>query len=165
MGGIWRLWGVGKHVHCCAVFFKASCRAHCGEASKREASRSPKRGPSFARHMETPLSARHPPLPHSPLFLPPPRLLSDCRQAGCCTMQGGAAEGVSDVSSLLLSLSCPLCLPDAALTPPLCHAYPFAAAAPPLRLPALFSWSCARCGRVEADRGAGVHAGSRLRQR
>ena len=32
------------------------------------------------------------------------------RQDGCCTMQGGAAEGVSDVSSLLLSFSCSLSL-------------------------------------------------------
>jgi len=72
VGVVEGLWGVGKHAHCCAVFFKASCRAHCGEASKREASRSPKRGPSFARHIETPLSARHPPLPHSPLCLPRP---------------------------------------------------------------------------------------------
>ena len=48
---------------------------------------------------------------------------------------------------------------DTALTPPHCHAYPFAAAAPPLRPPALFSWSCARCGSVEASGGAEVHGG------
>jgi hypothetical protein len=50
-------------------------------------------------------------------------------------MQGGAAEGVSDVSSLLLSFSFSLSVPVTALTLPHCHAYPFAAAAPPLRPP------------------------------
>ena len=53
---------------------------------------------------------------------------------------------------------------DTALTPPHCHAYPFAAAAPPLRPPALFSWSCARCGRVEEGGGDGVHGRSWLHQ-
>ena len=133
-GGMWGLWGVGKHAHCCAVFFKASCRAHCGEASKREASRSPKRGPNFARHIETPLFARHPPLPHSPLCLPRP----------VCFPTAGKPAAVRWMAALLkvclmsprycfLSLAQSFVAIDTALTLPHRHAYPFAATAPPLR--------------------------------
>ena len=52
-----------------------------------------------------------------------------------------------------------------ALTLPHCHAYPFAAAAPPLRPSGLFSWSSARCGRVGEGERTGVHEQSWLHQR
>ena len=77
-----------------------------------------------------------------------------------------SAEGVSDVSSLLLYFSCSLShASETALTLPRRHAYPFAADAPPLRPPALFSWSCARCGRVEEGGGTEVHGQKWLHRR
>ena len=77
--------------------------------------------------------------------------------------EDGNTKGESH--NCFLSLALFLSAIDSALTLPPCHAYPFAAAAPPLRPPALFSRSCARCGRVEEGGGTEVRGQKWLHQR